>query len=76
MKTKSTLEKAVKFVSNCKFIFFSKKNIFTKNIFCALSFLTITLFHAENVDSHLSNLDNSNQASKMIYLNDSHLLLN
>jgi len=36
MKTKSTLEKAVKFVSNCKFIFSFKKNIFKKNIFSIL----------------------------------------
>lgn len=48
MKTKSTLEKAVKFVSNCKFIFFSKKNIFNKNIFTLLYFLITSIAFAQS----------------------------
>ncbi|OXB04044.1 hypothetical protein B0A81_17140 [Flavobacterium plurextorum] len=38
MKTKSTLEKAVKFVANCKHIFSTRKNIFQKNFFSLLCF--------------------------------------
>lgn len=74
MRTKSTLKKAVKFVTNCKSIFFSKKNIFQKNIFFVLFFLVTTFSSAqsENVDSYLTNLENSGQDSK---LNDlKHLL--
>ncbi|WP_281866143.1 hypothetical protein [Flavobacterium sp. GSB-24] len=67
MRTKSTLEKAVKFVYNCKFIFSFKKNIFQKNIFFVLFFLTTTFSFAqsENVDSYLTNLENSGQDSKL-----------
>jgi len=74
MKTKSTLEKAVKFVTNCKFIFFSKRNIFQKNIFFILFFLTTTFSFAqtENVDSYLTSLKNSGQDSKLSHLK--HLL--
>jgi len=74
MKTKSTLEKAVKFITNCKFIFFSKRNIFQKNIF-SLLFLLITSFsfaQSENVDSYLTNLEKSGQDSKYSHLK--HLL--
>jgi len=48
MKTKSTLEKAVKFVSNCKFIFFSKKNIFSKNIFNLLCLLITSIAFSQS----------------------------
>lgn len=74
MKTKSTLEKAVKFVTNCKFIFFSKRNIFQKNIFFILFSLTTTFSFAqsENVDSYLTSLKNSGQDSKLSHLK--HLL--
>ncbi|MBB6387383.1 hypothetical protein HNP35_002497 [Flavobacterium notoginsengisoli] len=74
MKTKSTLEKAVKFVANCKFIFLSKRNIFQKNIFFILFFLTTTFSFAqsENVDSYLKNLESSGQSSKLSNLK--HLL--
>lgn len=74
MRTKSTLEKAVKFVNNCKFIFFSKRNIFQKNIFFVLFFLitTISFAQSENVDSYLANLENSRQDSKLTHLK--HLL--
>ncbi|NWL02697.1 hypothetical protein DM790_17880 [Flavobacterium collinsii] len=74
MRAKSTLEKAVKFVNNCKFIFSFKKNIFQKNIFLLLFFL-ITNFsfgQIENVDSYLTNLENSGQDSKLSNLK--HLL--
>jgi len=66
MRTKSTLEKAVKFVSNCKYIFSFKKNIFQKNIFFILSFLlTANGFgQTENVDSYLLNLENSGQIAQ------------
>ena len=74
MRTKSTLEKAVKFVNNCKFIFFSRRNIFQKNIFFVLFFLitTISFAQTENVDSYLTNLENSGQDSKLTHLK--HLL--
>lgn len=74
MRTKSTLEKAVKFITNCKFIFSFKKNIFQKNIFLLLLCLTTTFSFAqtENVDSYLINLENSGQDSKVIHLK--HLL--
>jgi hypothetical protein len=48
MRTKSTLEKAVKFVTNCKFIFSFKKNIFQKNIFSILFCLLTTLSFAQS----------------------------
>lgn len=48
MRTKTTLEKAVKFVSNCKFIFSFKKNIFQKNIFSLLFYLITTLSFAQS----------------------------
>ncbi|MFQ6603685.1 Fn3-like domain-containing protein [Flavobacterium sp. C3NV] len=45
MITKTTLEKAAKFVHNCKFIFSFKKNIFQKNIFTLLfCFITAIAF--------------------------------
>jgi hypothetical protein len=74
MRTKSTLEKAVKFVANCKYIFSLRKNIFHKGIFsillCLLS--TISFAQTEDVDSYLSNLGNSGQESKLTHLK--HLL--
>lgn len=74
MRAKSTLEKAVKFVNNCKFIFSFKKNIFGKNIFLFLFFLMTNFSFAqiENVDSYLTNLENSRQDSKLTTLK--HLL--
>lgn len=74
MRTKSTLEKAVKFVNNCKFIFSLRKNIFQKNIFFVLFCLITTISSAqtENVDSYLTNLENSGQNSKLDHLK--HLL--
>ncbi|MHC0446271.1 COG1470 family protein [Flavobacterium sp. 3-218] len=48
MKTKSTLEKAMKFVSDCKMIFLSKKNIFQKNIFSLLLYLITTVSFAQS----------------------------
>ncbi|WP_222104889.1 hypothetical protein [Flavobacterium anhuiense] len=74
MRTKSTLEKAVKFVNNCKFIFSFKKNIFQKNIFFLLFFLmtNFSFGQIENVDSYLTNLENSGQDSKLSNLK--HLL--
>lgn len=48
MRTKSTLEKAVKFVTNCKFIFSFKKNIFQKNIFPILFCLIPALTSAQS----------------------------
>ncbi len=74
MKTKSTLEKAVKFVNNCKYIFFSKRNIFKKSIFFLLFFLitTFSFAQSENVDSYLTNLENSGQNSKLNHVK--HLL--
>ncbi|MDP5202466.1 hypothetical protein [Flavobacterium sp. DG2-3] len=48
MKTKSTLEKALKFVSDCKMIFLSKKNIFQKNIFALLLCLITTVSFAQS----------------------------
>lgn len=47
MRTKSTLEKAVKFVTNCKFIFSFKKNIFKKNLYLLLFLFTITISSAQ-----------------------------
>ncbi|SFD17726.1 hypothetical protein SAMN05216297_105118 [Flavobacterium phragmitis] len=74
MRAKSTLEKAVKFVNNCKFIFSFKKNIFQKNIFFLLFFLmtNFSFGQIENVDSYLTNLENSGQNSKLSNLK--HLL--
>ncbi|PBJ09050.1 hypothetical protein [Flavobacterium sp. ACN6] len=71
MRTKSTLAKAVKFVNNCKFIFSFKKNIFQKNIFFVLFFLTTTFSFAqiENVDSYLTKLENTGQDSNLSHLN-------
>jgi uncharacterized membrane protein len=48
MRTKSTLEKAAKFVNNCKFIFSSKKNIFQKNIFSLLFCFMTTISFAQS----------------------------
>ncbi|WP_157495147.1 hypothetical protein [Flavobacterium sp. KJJ] len=48
MKTTSTLEKAVKFVNNCKFIFSFRKNIFQKNIFSILFCLISTISFAQS----------------------------
>ncbi len=55
MRTKTTLVKAVKFVSNCKFIFSFKKNIFQKNVFpILLCFFTASSFaQTKNIDSYL-----------------------
>lgn len=66
MRTKSTLEKAVKFVSNCKYIFSFKKNIFQKNTFFILLFLlTANVFsQTENVDLYIANLENSGQIAQ------------
>ncbi|KQB39790.1 hypothetical protein RC62_1484 [Flavobacterium aquidurense] len=49
MRTKTTLEKAVKFVNNCKFIFSFKKNIFRRNLFCLSLFLVTTISFAQSV---------------------------
>lgn len=48
MITKTTLEKAAKFVNNCKFIFSFKKNIFQKNIFSLLFCLITTIAFAQS----------------------------
>lgn len=74
MISKSTLEKAVKFVSNCKYIFSFKKNIFQKNIFFAFFCLLTTISSAqtENVDSYLTSLKNSGQTTTLDHLK--HLL--
>ncbi|WP_264554213.1 hypothetical protein [Flavobacterium sp. N2038] len=48
MKTKSTLEKAVKFVNNCKYIFLLRKNIFQKSIFTILFCLLTTISFAQS----------------------------
>lgn len=48
MRTKSTLKKAMKFVTNCKFIFSFKKNIFKKNLFCFLFFLIASISFAQS----------------------------
>lgn len=48
MKTKSTLEKALKFVANCKIIFSQRKNIFQKNIFFLLLCLITTVSFAQS----------------------------
>ncbi|KOP39266.1 hypothetical protein DBB36_18405 [Flavobacterium sp. WLB] len=48
MKSKSTLKKAVKFVSNCKYIFLLSKNIFQKNIFSLTLFLISTISFAQS----------------------------
>jgi hypothetical protein len=65
MRTKTTLVKAVKFVSNCKFIFSFKKNIFQKNIFPILFcfFTALSFAQTQNIDSYLTNLENSGQES-------------
>lgn len=47
MKTKSTLEKAVKFVSDCKYIF-SLRNVFKKNLLILLLFFTTTISLAQS----------------------------
>jgi hypothetical protein len=74
MNTKSTLEKAVKFVHNCKFIFSFKKNIFKKNIFSVLFSLitTISFSQTRNIDSYLANLEANGQESSSLHLK--HLL--
>lgn len=71
MRTKSTLQRAVKFVNNCKFIFSFKKNIFQKNIFPLLLLFTSTASFAqtENVDSYLTSLSNSGKQSEKAHLN-------
>lgn len=48
MRTKSTLEKAVKFVNNCKFIFSFKRNFLKKNVFSLLFFLITTISFAQS----------------------------
>ncbi|MEN2413371.1 Fn3-like domain-containing protein [Flavobacterium mesophilum] len=48
MKSKSTLEKAVKFVANCKSIFSLRKNIFQKNLFSLLLCLITTVSFAQS----------------------------
>ncbi|SHH74550.1 hypothetical protein [Flavobacterium defluvii] len=48
MKSKSTLKKAVKFVNNCKYIFFLPKNIFQKNIFSFTLFLISSVSFAQS----------------------------
>ena len=67
MKTKSTLEKALKFVSDCKIIFWKRKNIFQKNIFLLLCLLTTTFSfsQSENVDLYLASLESSGQTAKL-----------
>lgn len=71
MRAKSTLEKAVKFVNNCKFIFSFKKNIFRKNIFFILFFVTtISFAKIENVDACLNQLEYSEYDSKSSYFED------
>lgn len=70
MKTKTTLEKAVKFVNNCKFIFSFKKNIFQKNIFPVLFGLitTISFAQTKNIDSYLTNLKASGTESELAHV--------
>jgi len=48
MRTKSILEKALKFVHNCKFIFSFKTNIFQKSVFPFLFFLISTISFAQS----------------------------
>lgn len=48
MKTKSTLEKAVKFLANCKIIFSQRKNIFQKNFFVLLCFLITSIAFSQS----------------------------
>lgn len=48
MRTKTTLEKAVKFVNNCKFIFSFKKNIFRRNLFSLFFFLVTTISFSQS----------------------------
>ncbi|WP_343694714.1 hypothetical protein [Flavobacterium sp.] len=48
MRTTSTLQKAVKFVNNCKYIFSFKKNIFKKKLFLLLFFLITTISLAQS----------------------------
>ncbi|OXG00537.1 hypothetical protein BC749_105236 [Flavobacterium araucananum] len=48
MITKTTLEKALKFVNNCKFIFSFKKNIFKKNVFVLLFILLSSISFAQS----------------------------
>lgn len=48
MKTKSTLEKAVKFVTNCKIIFSQRKNIFQKGFFGLLCFLITSIAYSQS----------------------------
>lgn len=71
MINKYTLERAVKFVNNCKFIFSFKKNIFQKNIFPLLLFFISTLSFAqtETVDSYLAHLENSGKQTEKAHLN-------
>lgn len=62
MKTKSTLEKAVKFVTNCKSIFSQRKNIFQKSIFTLLLCLitTVSFAQAGSCGSEIT-IDGSNE---------------
>ncbi|MDA6071824.1 hypothetical protein NJT12_19545 [Flavobacterium sp. AC] len=48
MRTKTTLEKALKFVHNCKFIFSFKNNIFQKNLFAILFCLISSISLAQS----------------------------
>lgn len=48
MRTKTTLEKALKFVHNCKFIFSFKKNIFQRNLFSLFFFLIAATSFAQS----------------------------
>ncbi|WP_264538262.1 hypothetical protein [Flavobacterium sp. N1736] len=48
MRTNSTLQKAVKFVKNCKSIFSYKKRIFQKNIFSLLFCLLLNISFAQS----------------------------
>lgn len=48
MRTKTTIEKALKFVHNCKFIFSFKKNIFQKNVFTVFFFLIASISFAQS----------------------------
>ncbi|WP_125723692.1 hypothetical protein [Flavobacterium ustbae] len=67
MKTKSTLEKAVKFVTNCKFIFLSKKNIFQKTFFLLLCFLIATtpFLKTKNANMLFNSSEDIGQDSKL-----------
>jgi hypothetical protein len=65
MRTKTTLQKAAKFVNNCKYIFSFRKNIFQKNIFSIL-FCFIILVSFEQAGSlHLNLKIESNSSNKI-----------